>query len=81
MVRLIEQFPVILKSALERSEPSMITRFSADLAQAFNKFYYERRILDDDMGARAARLLLTRVSKNVIRVALSLIGLAAPERM
>ena len=33
------------------------------------------------MSARAARLLLTRVSKNVIRVALSLIGLAAPERM
>ena len=81
VVRLIEQFPMILKSALERSEPSMITRFSADLAQAFNKFYYERRILDDDMGARAARLMLTRVSKNVIRVALSLIGLAAPERM
>ena len=81
VVRLIEQFPLILKSALERSEPSMITRFSADLAQAFNKFYYERRILDEDMGARAARLLLTRVSKNVIRVALSLIGLAAPERM
>ncbi|HIQ82301.1 MAG TPA: arginine--tRNA ligase [Candidatus Pullichristensenella stercorigallinarum] len=81
VVRLIEQFPLILKNALERSEPSMITRFSADLAQAFNKFYYERRILDDDMGARAARLMLTRVSKNVIRVALSLIGLAAPERM
>ena len=81
VVRLIEQFPLILKSALERSEPSMITRFSADLAQAFNKFYYERRILDEDMGARAARLMLTRVSKNVIRVALSLIGLAAPERM
>ena len=81
VVRLIEQFPLILKSALERSEPSMITRFSADLAQAFNKFYYERRILDEDMSARAARLLLTRVSKNVIRVALSLIGLAAPERM
>ena len=56
VVRLIEQFPLILKSALERSEPSMITRFSADLAQAFNKFYYERRILDEDMGARAARL-------------------------
>ena len=81
VVRLIEQFPLILKNALERSEPSMITRFSADLAQAFNKFYYERRILDDDPGARAARLMLTRVSKDVIRVALSLIGLDAPERM
>ena len=81
VVRLIEQYPLILKSALERSEPSMITRFSADLAQAFNRFYFERRILDDDMGARAARLLLTRVCRDVIKSALGLIGLSAPERM
>ena len=81
VVRLIEQFPLVIKNALERSEPSMVTRFSADLAQAFNKFYYERRILDEDMGARAARLLLTRVSRDVIRQALYLIGLDAPERM
>ena len=59
----------------------MITRFSADLAQAFNRFYFERRILDDDMGARAARLLLTRVCRDVIKSALGLIGLSAPERM
>ena len=81
VVRLIEQFPQVLKSALDRSEPSMVTRFSADLAQAFNKFYYERRILDDDPGARAARLLLTRASRDVIKQALWLIGLSAPERM
>ncbi|HIU33563.1 MAG TPA: arginine--tRNA ligase [Candidatus Pullichristensenella excrementigallinarum] len=81
VVRLIEQYPLILKSALERSEPSMITRFSADLAQAFNRFYFERRILDDDMGARAARLLLTRICRDVIKSALGLIGLSAPERM
>ena len=59
----------------------MITRFSVNLAQAYNKFYYERRILDDDMGARAARLLLTKATKQTIRIALDLIGIAAPERM
>ena len=81
VIRLLEQFPETLKTALDRSESSMITRFSVDLAQAYNKFYYERRILDDDMGARAARLMLTRAARQTVRTALELIGVAAPERM
>ena len=81
VVRLIEQFPAVLRAALDKSEPSMITRFSVDLAQAFNKFYYEHKILDDDPGARDARLLLTRAVKSVVREALSLISIEAPERM
>ncbi len=81
VVRLIEQFPAVLRAALDKSEPSMITRFSVDLAQAFNKFYYEHKILDDDPGARDARLLLTRAVKSVVREALNLISIEAPERM
>ena len=81
VVRLIERFPEIVRSAVDRSEPSMVTRYSVELAKAYNKFYYERRILDDDMGARAARLMLTRAVKSVIKTALGLIGISAPERM
>ena len=81
VVRLIEQFPEILKSALNRSEPSMITRFSVDLAQAFNKFYYENKVMVDEPGVRAARLMLTRAVKQLLRQALYLIGIEAPERM
>ena len=81
VVRLIEQFPGVLKAAFDRSEPSMITRFSVDLAQAYNRFYYENKILDDDPTVRAARLTLTRATCQVIRQALYLIGLEAPERM
>ena len=81
VVRLLEQFPEVLKSALNRSEPSMVTRYSVDLAQAYNKFYYEHKVMADDMGARAARLMLTRAAMQTIRKALDLIGLQAPERM
>ena len=81
VVRMIEKFPAVVTEALDRSEPSMITRFSVNLAQAYNKFYYERRILDDDMGARAARLELTKVTKQTIKTALNLIGITPPERM
>ena len=81
VVRLIEQFPDILKSAVNRSEPSMVTRFSVDLAQAFNKFYYENKVMVDEPGVRAARLLLTDAARQVLKVALYLIGVEAPERM
>ena len=81
VVRLIEQFPDILKSAVNRSEPSMVTRFSVDLAQAFNKFYYENKVMVDEPGTRAARLMLTRAVRQVLKQALYLIGVEAPERM
>ena len=80
-MRLIEQFPDVLKAAVNRSEPSMVTRFSVDLAQAFNKFYYENKVMVDEPGVRAARLLLTRAARQVLKQALFLIGIEAPERM
>ena len=81
VVRLIEQFPDILKSAVNRSEPSMVTRFCVDLAQAFNKFYYENKVMVDEPGVRAARLMLTDAARQVLRSALYLIGVESPARM
>ena len=81
VIKLIDSFPGLIRSAIDRSEPSIITRFSCDLAKAVNKFYYERRIMDDDMGTRAARLNLTKAAKQTIATALKLIGINAPERM
>ena len=74
VVRLLGQFPEVAKAALVRSEPSMITRYSVDLAQAYNKFYYEP-------GVRAARIQLTRATRDLLRLSLNLIGITAPTRM
>lgn len=81
VIRLIEQFPGTVQEAVERNEPSLITRFVVDLAQSYNKFYYEQRILDEESGVRAARLLLTQVTRQLIKTALGLIGIEAPEQM
>ena len=81
IVRLIEQFPGILHSAMDRNEPSMITRFSVDLAQAYNKFYYEHKILGEEPGVQAARLRLTDAVRSIIKEALWLISIDAPEKM
>jgi arginyl-tRNA synthetase len=59
----------------------MVTRAVTEVAKAYNKFYYENRILDDDTGAREARLRLTRAAKDVLKGGMYLIGMEAPERM
>ena len=81
VVRLLGQFPEVAKAALVRSEPSMITRYSVDLAQAYNKFYYERKVMVDEPGVRAARIQLTRATRDLLRLSLNLIGITAPTRM
>ena len=80
-LRLLGRFPDVVKEAAEKYEPSMITRAVTDIAQAYNKFYYEHRILVDDPAVSAARVALTRAMKDVIKTGLWLIGIEAPERM
>ena len=81
LLRLLSRFPEAVSEACLRNEPYIVTRAVTEIAKAYNKFYYEHRILDDDPGAAAARVELTRASKAVIKTGLYLIGLAAPERM
>ena len=81
LLRLISRFPDVVREAADKYEPFMITRAVTDIAQAYNRFYYEHRILDDDLAGTAARVALTKATKNVIRTGLYLIGIEAPERM
>ncbi|MBE5808727.1 MAG: arginine--tRNA ligase [Clostridiales bacterium] len=81
VVRVIDRFPDVARNALNRNEPSLITRFTVDLAQAYNKFYYENKVMVDDEGMRAARLMLTKAVAELLKKALWLIGIPAPDRM
>ncbi len=81
VIRILEQFPETVREAVNRNEPSMVTRYSVDLAQAFNKFYYECRILDGSDAQRAAKIELTDAARQTIATALYLIGVEAPEKM
>ena len=82
VVLLLSRFPDAVRRAMEANEPSVITRHTTQLAQAYNKYYFEHRIVaEDDPRGTAARLLLTRAVRDVIRTGLWLIGVEAPERM
>ncbi len=81
LLRLLGRFPDVIREAADKYEPSMITRAVTDIAKAYNKFYYEHRILSDDAAASAARVALSEAVRNVIKTGLWLIGIEAPERM
>jgi len=74
-------FPTSVQTALDKNEPYLITRNVIDIAKAFNKYYFEHKIIDDQPQATAARLLLARCVKNVIKTGLYLIGIDTPEKM
>ncbi|MDD3336393.1 MAG: arginine--tRNA ligase [Eubacteriales bacterium] len=81
LLRQLSRFPEAVKDAADRYEPSVMTRTVTELCKAYNKFYYENRILNAEPGERAARLRLTLAAKNAIKTGLYLIGMEAPERM
>jgi arginyl-tRNA synthetase len=70
-----------VSDALLRNEPYLITRCVTDIAKAYNRYYYEQRILTDDCSASFARLLLSRATKEVIQTGLNLLGIETPEKM
>ena len=81
VLRLLARFPEDVRAACRTNEPFMVTRAVTDIAKAYNKYYYEHRILEGEEAAQAARAQLTDAVRNVIRTGLFLIGMEAPERM
>ncbi|MEN6595995.1 MAG: arginine--tRNA ligase [Clostridiaceae bacterium] len=81
VIAAIAAFPDAVKEAMEKNEPYLVSRAVIAVASAFNKFYYEQRIMADDAAVRTARLKLTDATRTVIHIGLGLLGIAAPERM
>ncbi len=81
VLRLLARFLEVLREAADKYEPSMVTRHVTRIAQAYNKYYYEHRILEGEPGEVAAKVRLTQAVRDVLREGLWLVGIDAPERM
>lgn len=81
LVRLLYNFPSAVLDALEKYEPSFITRYVVEVAKAFNKFYNSCPILNEEEELKKARLNLVYATKTVIKTALYLLGIEAPNKM
>jgi len=81
LLKTLEAFPESVLSAADKYEPYVVSRAVVAIASAFNKFYYEQRIMADDPKVKAARLALTDATRQVLKNGLNLLGIVAPERM
>lgn len=81
VVACLSRFKDVVKSAADKYEPSLITRYALDLAQAFNKFYIGCKIACDDEDLRNFRLSITLSVKTVLTNALTLLGIDTVEQM
>lgn len=80
IIKLLQDFSRVVKRAAENYDPSLIAKYAINLAQAFNKYYAHTRILDES-PARESRLALSYSTAVVLKEALRLLGVDAPEKM
>lgn len=80
IIKLLQDFSRIIKRAAENYDPSLIAKYAISLAQAFNKYYAHTRILDES-PERESRLALSYSTAVVLKEALRLLGVQAPEKM
>ena len=81
LIKVLADFPGVLHDALEKYEPCFIARYAVDLAQVYNKFYFDCSILNAEKEVRGFRLALTEATLIVLKNALGLLGIGVPEKM
>ena len=82
IIRLLNEFPAIIKQAGTDYSPSGIANYTYDLAKEYNQFYHDYSILrEENESVKAFRILLTRNVGKVIKTAMNILGIDVPERM
>jgi len=77
----LARYPQVLHDAAAELAPHQLAFYLKDLAADFHAFYNAERVLVDDGALRDARLALLLATRQVLRNALRLLGVSAPERM
>ena len=80
VLKQIENYPNIVKYAESKFEPSVISKYVISLAQAFNKYYANSRILQEDEGLNA-RLALVEATAVILKQGLAILGVESPDEM
>ncbi len=81
LMKLLARFPEEIRAAAIGREPSRMTRYVMELAAGFHTFYGACRVKTDDQALMDARLVLVNATKTVIKNALTLLSIEAPEQM
>ena len=82
LMRQLCSFNAMMDSACEETAPHKICAYIYDLANAFNKFYHETKILaEEDQKKQAGWIALLKLTKEVLETCIDVLGFSAPDRM
>jgi arginyl-tRNA synthetase len=79
LARKITEYSEVFDKAATELMPHHICNYLYELAQTFNHFYEQNRVIDDER--EAVRLVLIEYYANTLQTGLGLLGIAAPDRM
>lgn len=82
IIKLISQFPDIIREAAREYSPAVIANYTYELVKAYNHFYQTVPInIEPDQQIKNLRLVLSRNVAKVIAQAMQLLGIGVPDRM
>lgn len=78
----LAKFNAAIEAAYEEAAPHRICAYIYDLANAFNSFYHETKILsEEDKERKSGWIALLMLTKDILETCVDLLGFSAPERM
>lgn len=78
----LTQFNAMMQNACEEIAPHKVCAYIYDLANAFNRFYHETKILtEEDEAKKSGWIALLILTKDVLEACIDVLGFSAPERM
>ncbi len=78
----LAKFHAAMETAAEEIAPHRICAYIYDLANAFNRFYHETKILtEEDTDRKAGWIALLKLTREILETCIDLLGFSAPERM
>lgn len=82
LMLLLSKYSEVVENSFEETAPHKICQYIYELANAFNSFYHDTKILSEEDGARKDSYIgLITLTKRVLLTCIGLLGMEAPERM
>jgi len=82
LVKLLRKFSATVSEAAEEYSPALVANYCYELSKEYNQFYHDFSILgEEDISLRNFRLFLSKVTSEVLKSGMWLLGIEMPERM
>ncbi|MBQ7956109.1 MAG: arginine--tRNA ligase [Lachnospiraceae bacterium] len=82
LMMLLSRFNASMESACEEIAPHKVCAYIYDLANAFNHFYHETKILtEEDADKKAGWIAVLALTRDILETCIDVLGFSAPERM